>query len=152
MHMSTESSLKKGSLIMTDIVIICPLFVEWRSGRKMKKFILNMNNYRNRHHNDLSKAKKRYSQELSKQIFKLDPIKNGPYIFKFDYYHGNRRLFDVANPVSIIDKFATDALVNAGVIDDDNINFISKVEYQYCGIDKDNPRCELRIVKAPTNT
>ena len=51
----------------------------------------------------------------------------------------------MSNPCSIIDKFTCDALVKAGVLEDDSSKQIKKVIYKYGGIDKDNPRCELEI-------
>ena len=51
----------------------------------------------------------------------------------------------MSNPCSIIDKFTCDALVKAGVLEDDSSKQIKQIIYKYGGIDKDNPRCELEI-------
>lgn len=116
---------------------------------KTKKFILNLNAYRNVHYMTLSSAKHKYSNliyaELGKR--KIRKILKKPLEIHYDYYHGNRRRHDVLNQISIIDKFALDALVKGGVIEDDNTDIIKKYVITDHGVDKDNPRAELRILK-----
>ena len=110
---------------------------------KNKKFILNLNNYRNAHYRILSNAKKIYAENLVDRI--SHPKYEEPVVLTYTYYAKSRRRLDVSNPCSIIDKFTCDALVKAGVLEDDSSKQIKKVIYKYGGIDKDNPRCELEI-------
>ena len=110
---------------------------------KNKKFILNLNNYRNAHYRILSNAKKIYAENLVDRI--SHPKYEEPVVLTYTYYAKSRRRLDVSNPCSIIDKFTCDALVKAGVLEDDSSKQIKKVIYKYGGIDKDNPRCELKI-------
>jgi len=110
---------------------------------KNKKFILNLNNYRNAHYRILSNAKKIYADNLVARI--SHPKYEEPVVLTYTYYAKSRRRLDVSNPCSIIDKFTCDALVKAGVLEDDSSKQIKKVIYKYGGIDKDNPRCELEI-------
>tara|TARA_R110000824_G_scaffold203726_10_gene388366 strand:+ start:509 stop:892 length:384 start_codon:yes stop_codon:yes gene_type:complete len=112
---------------------------------KNKKFILNLNNYRNAHYRILSSAKKIYAENLVDRI--SHPKYEEPVVLTYTYYAKSRRRLDVSNPCSIIDKFTCDALVKAGVLEDDSSKQIKKVIYKYGGIDKNNPRCELVIKK-----
>ena len=92
---------------MKDQINIClPLQIYYS---KNKKFILNLNNYRNA------------------------------------YYAKTKRRIDISNPCSIIDKFACDALVKAGVLKDDSFEQVNQVIYKFGGFDKENPRCELVV-------
>ena len=112
---------------------------------KNKKFILNLNNYRNAHYRILSNAKKIYADNLVNRI--SYPKYEEPVVLTYTYYAKSKRRLDVSNPCSIIDKFTCDALVKAGVLEDDSSKQIKKVIYKYGGIDKENPRCELVIKK-----
>ena len=112
---------------------------------KNKKFILNLNNYRNAHYRTLSNAKKIYADNLVDRI--SYPKYEEPVVLTYTYYAKSKRRLDVSNPCSIIDKFTCDALVKAGVLEDDSSKQIKQVIYKYGGIDKDNPRCELVISK-----
>jgi len=112
---------------------------------KNKKFILNLNNYRNAHYRILSNAKKIYADNLVNRI--SYPKYEEPVVLTYTYYAKSKRRLDVSNPCSIIDKFTCDALVKAEVLEDDSSKQIKKVIYKYGGIDKENPRCELVIKK-----
>ncbi len=112
---------------------------------KKKKFILNLNNYRNAHYRILSNAKKIYADNLIDRI--NYPKYKEPVVLTYTYYAKSKRRLDVSNPCSIIDKFTCDALVKAGVLEDDSSKQIKKVVYKYGGVDKDNPRCVLEIFK-----
>ena len=68
-----------------------------------------------------------------------------PLTLVYDYWHGSARRHDVLNQISIIDKFALDALVEGGLIEDDNTDVVKQYIITDRGIDRDNPRAELRI-------
>ena len=112
---------------------------------KNKKFILNLNNYRNAYYRTLASAKKIYADNLVDRI--SHPKYEEPVVLTYTYYAKSKRRLDVSNPCSIIDKFTCDALVKAGVLEDDSSKQIKKVVYKYGGIEKENPRCELVIKK-----
>jgi len=126
-----------------------PLCVEIvRKTKKNKKIMLNLNVYRNLHHIANNQAKLLYKEEVR---LALPPgyatLDSPPYKFTYTLYQGSARSVDVANIVSIIDKFTCDALVEIGLLEDDNFKFISEVVYQFGGIDKLFPRAELFIEK-----
>ena len=114
---------------------------------KNKKFILNLNNYRNAHYRVLSSAKKTYSDNLVEEIEKWDvkPSYKNPVHLEYVYYAKSNRRVDVSNPCSIIDKFACDALVRVGILEDDSSKQVESVAYLFGGVDKEFPRCRLTI-------
>ena len=63
------------------------------------------------------------------------------------YYPGSKRRVDVANPCSVIDKFTCDAIVKNGILVDDNVSILKEVRYVYGGVDSNDPRCDLFLVK-----
>tara|TARA_R100001443_G_scaffold30249_5_gene43844 strand:- start:9256 stop:9633 length:378 start_codon:yes stop_codon:yes gene_type:complete len=121
--------------------IILPLEVYYS---KNKKFILNLNNYRNAHYRILSNSKKIYTDNLIPELKELSKF-NEPVTLTYTYYAKTKRRIDISNPCSIIDKFTCDALVKAGVLKDDSFEQVNKVVYKFGGFDKENPRCELLI-------
>jgi Holliday junction resolvase RusA-like endonuclease len=122
------------------MIIELPLDVYYS---KNKKFILNLNNYRNAHYRVLANAKKIYSENLVDRI--SYPMYEKPVRLVYTYYAKTKRRLDVSNPCSIIDKFTCDALVKAKVLEDDSFEQIKEVIYKFGGIDKDRPRCVLEI-------
>jgi len=111
---------------------------------KNKKFILNLNNYRNAHYRILSISKKIYTENLLLELKDL-PSFTEPVSLEYTYYSKTKRRIDISNPCSIIDKFTCDALVKAGILKDDSFKQVSKVVYKFGGLDKENARCELFI-------
>ena len=113
---------------------------------KKKKFILNLNNYRNAHYRVLSISKSLYSDNLVPRLKDFDRFTE-PVSLTYTYYARSNRRLDISNPCSIIDKFTCDALVKAEILEDDSFNQIKEVVYKFGGVEKDNPRCELVISK-----
>ena len=113
----------------------------------MVDFKLNLNVYGTKHYEVRNKAKKAYSRLLIKPLSKIKAIGEGPFVFTYRYWHPTKGRFDVANPCCIIDKFATDAIVDAKILTDDSYKQIRRVEYIAAGISKENPRCELSITR-----
>lgn len=136
---------------MPGITMCLPLdivyYTRQRDG-KDQKFILNLNNYRNTHHRILHTAKEKYEALVSSMV--PDCAKGMLYGKKvrvaFKYFPATARLIDVSNPIAIIEKFAVDALVKAGVIEDDNHTILVGSDgWEYGGVDKQHPRCEFTI-------
>lgn len=128
-----------------------PLSVEYRFHKKLNKFIkfiLNLNNYRNLDYISLNTTKIKYKELINPILDTIEPIvDNSELEFIYLYYSKSKRLFDISNPCSILDKYICDAIVEKGIIPEDNISIIKKVSYEYAGIDKLNPRVELIIKK-----
>lgn len=112
------------------------------------KFILNLNRYRNAHHMTLAAAKLKYGLEVMKLLPENYPkFLDGEYFCHYTLYPKTAALGDVSNPLSVIDKFTQDALVEAGMFKDDNYKIIKGALYAFGQIDRTNPRAELRICK-----
>lgn len=110
---------------------------------KNKKFILNLNNYRNAHYQTLNKSKQAYKAIIGWQIKKLNPIKKA--VIHYTLYPATNRLTDIGNVVSIHKKYFEDALTYYEVIPDDNYNHVISSSEFFGGIDKENPRVEIKI-------
>lgn len=117
-----------------------------RKTKADKVFALNLNIYRNAHHMVLNDAKQRWKELVG--IFKnpySHPKPEGPFHFTYTVYPGNNRAFDLANVLPIVQKFTDDALIELGVIKDDNFKIVRAIDYRFGGVDKENPRVELEI-------
>ena len=111
-----------------------------------RKFILNLNQYRNTHYRISNNAKIKYKEFMKSQITKYKK-KLGQSLFIYTVYKGDRRNFDVGNVCAIHQKFFEDALVELGMMDDDKYSIIPMVMFVYGGIDKDNPHVEIEVVE-----
>jgi Holliday junction resolvase RusA-like endonuclease len=111
---------------------------------RRRDFILNLNNYRNTHHRVAHEAKRNYTA-IVWDLVNGEKAPDGPLQLTYRYFHGSKGKIDIANPCSIIDKFTCDALTLAGVWEDDDMRNVRKVTYEWGGVDKNRPRCELTI-------
>ena len=109
-----------------------------------RKFILNLNRYRNTHYTVLNKMKRLYGYQMED---KIKPLPHMPRILvaKFTVFPKDKRKFDVANVCSIHDKFFMDNLVEHGKLPDDNYEYVPAVMYCFGDISRDNPRVEIEI-------
>ena len=135
----------KGSSILVATLYL-PLFVHTTKSHTTKgKVIFNLNNYRNMFHTKSNNAKKEMKQLIANM--KVPHLGSGPFELEYTYYHGNRRVMDVSNAVSVIDKFTCDAITELALWPDDNYHHVTKVTAIWGGVDPGNGRCELRIYK-----
>ena len=108
------------------------------------KSAITVNWYRNAHHHVSNKAKKKFKLLIQEQLNKFDKI-DGQIKIKYTYYAQRNNHPDLDNFIGTVKKFFQDALVEHGLIDDDNISFIVSNSEYYGGIDKDRPRVEAVI-------
>lgn len=111
---------------------------------KIRKFILNLNNYRNAPFIVLAKAKEAY-KELIAPLFP-EGVKLGRSFLIYEYHHGSRRRIDTLNPCSIINKFTEDTITELGLWEDDNSRTLTGHLFIPGEPDKERPRCDLTIV------
>ena len=111
---------------------------------KNKKFILNLNNYRNTHYQSLNKSKVNYSEEVKSILGDIQETFNQVRLI-YTYFPKDKRKRDISNICSIVDKYFCDALVDLGLIPDDNFDHVKEVTYRFGEIDKNNPRVEVVI-------
>ena len=105
-----------------------------------KPFGMNLNEYRNLHYRSLNCAKVNYT-EIVRAIVLTEHGLNYPIFSKvnleYTLYRKDKRLCDVSNVCSVVDKFACDALVKLGILPEDNYNHVIEVNYKWGGIIKD---------------
>jgi hypothetical protein len=115
---------------------------------KIKPFFINLNNFI-----QISKCpplrnqiKQRYSDLIAPKLSDLKPIEG---TIKIIYViHGkDARKFDVGNVGAVLDKFFCDCLVKNGILQDDNYDFIKRVEFIWGGICRKNPTADVFILK-----
>lgn len=118
----------------------------WVKVSAKRKFILNMNQYRNAHYRVSNKAKIEYKEFIKQQILKRKK-KFGKMCIIYTVYQPTRRRFDIGNVCSIHQKFFEDALVELGRLDDDRYNYIPMCVFCFGGIDPSNPRVDIEIIE-----
>lgn len=82
-----------------------------------KKFILNLNQYRNTHFRVLNYAKQLYKDWMKPQIIKSK--KKDKIITVYKVYANSNRHYDVGNVCCVHEKFFEDAFVELGKLPDD---------------------------------
>lgn len=132
-----------GVTIMA-FTLILPLSVQLSP---KKKFILNLNHYRNAHFQTLSKAKHVFENVMFAQVDALPLMLK----VKLEYivFAKSARKFDVANVCSVADKFLSDTLVNCGKLPDDDYMHLDEIVYKFGGYSSKNPRIEVHITEVP---
>lgn len=121
------------------MTITMPLYIEKKNGKKIH---INLNNYRNWHFHTSNNIKKEYQQIALRKIPKQ---KHTIINIEYTLYRGDNRRIDLSNVCSIHDKFFCDALSKSGFIPDDDCKHITKISYINGGVDKLNPRIEIKI-------
>lgn len=109
-----------------------------------RKFILNLNQYRNLHYRVLNTAKIKYKEYMKEQIEKI-PTLDKPICILYTVRKGDKRSYDVSNICCIHDKFFEDALVELGKLKDDNKKFVPMVVYLEGYMDRERPRVDIEI-------
>ena len=127
--------------------LVLPLTVTIpRKTKAGKKYSLNLNNYRNWYHHENNALKVLYKGIVAEAVKKAEgTLGKPPYRFMYTVFASTKRLFDLGNVCAIVQKFADDALIELGLLSDDNYTVVREIDYRFGGIDKENPRAELRI-------
>ena len=110
-----------------------------------KKGAIAVNWYRNAHHHESNSAKKKFKKLIQDQLNQFDKIET-PSKIKYTYYAARNNSPDLDNFVGTVKKFFQDALVESGLIEEDNVKFIVASSESYGGIDKENPRVEAEVI------
>lgn len=113
---------------------------------KSKKFILNLNQYRNAHYFTLNNAKREYKSAIEAQIASV--VLKSPVMVTYTYFPKTKRRTDLGNVLSIHQKFFEDSLVELGCLTDDDYKTIIQTTYAFGAVDPDNPRVEIKIVES----
>ena len=113
--------------------------------KKPKKVGLNLNIFRNSHYFVLNNIKKQVHAWVRAK--NLIPVTAYPLRFEYTIYCKTKRRADLGNIGSVVDKFVSDGLVEAGVIKDDNTDYIREIVYIDGGVKNDNSHANL-VIKA----
>lgn len=125
----------------TKFKIYSPLEVKVSAKRK---FILNLNQYRNTHYRISNTAKIKYKEFISSQLDELN-VKISKCVIVYTVYKGDTRRFDIGNICAIHQKFFEDALTEAGIITDDKHDVIPVCVFASGGVDNVKPRVEIEV-------
>ena len=112
----------------------------------IKKGAINVNWYRNAHHRASNDAKIKFKSMIQDQLDQFDKIQT-PIKIKYTYYKKIDNSPDLDNFIGTAKKFFQDALVESGLIEDDNVNFIIESSERYGGLDRENPRVDAEIIE-----
>ena len=134
-----------GSPCLLKSKVILPTYLTVGK-RKPKKLPLNLNHYRNAHFIQLNEMKKQFKEQILSQLT-FEPLTE-PVRIEYVLYVPSKRELDISNVLCIVDKYFCDALVESGLLPDDNFNHLVQIKYSFGGIDKGNPRAEAYIYHA----
>ncbi|RLA83963.1 MAG: hypothetical protein DRG78_02835 [Epsilonproteobacteria bacterium] len=105
--------------------------------------LVGQNWFRNVHHHTKNVVKRHYHELVAQAVVGQNSIE-GKYKTYFTYYYKNKGS-DATNVIPQIEKFALDGLIEAGMIEEDNVLFnIASDGWEVCE-DKLNPRLEIEI-------
>ena len=130
--------MKLVATVSSPLAVFLP-----RKTMEDRKWILNLNVYRNTDRFTLNNVKIAYTDAMKKQITTLPNV--GRVAVRFTLYPATRQQLDTPNICCVHDKFFMDAFVKAGKLEDDNFKFYVETGYKYGGVDKANPRVEIEI-------
>lgn len=125
------------------LLIKCPLKIKiGERGRRLYR--INFNEVNNLHFQTYNNLKKSFKSNIESQLKKGLVIET-PVTVTYKLYKESARKSDKMNFISITSKFLLDALVELGVIEDDNDDFIKDEIILPTEIDRENPRVEVII-------
>ena len=123
-------------------ILNSPLYINLS---RTKKFILNLNNYRNMYFRTLNNSKIAYKATMKDQILDQIPVPLDKIAIQYKVFKGDRRRFDVGNVASIHQKYFEDAIVELGRLPDDRHENVPLTFFSFGGISTEKPRVEITI-------
>jgi Holliday junction resolvase RusA-like endonuclease len=118
-----------------------PLFITLGVNKK-KNYWLNLNGYRNWQYHLSNNLKKEFKRLV--YIPDIDQIESKVRI-SYTFFYPDKTKRDIDNSLAVVSKFTSDALVESNILGEDNYEYVISVKGEYGGIDKENPRCEVKI-------
>ena len=120
-----------------------------RKTKADKKYQLNYNALRNINRFTLGSLKNQFYEDfkpLDNAIGQKRSYLNKQVRLIYSITSANYRKFDIANILSVVDKFACDCLVKDKIISEDNWQYLTSVVYQFGGVTGERI-CTLEIVE-----
>lgn len=99
---------------------------------------LNLNIYRNAHHSVNNAIKQEYRNLMLPKVIELfeDFKVTKPIRIDYTLTVGTKRKLDISNVLCVVDKCFQDVLTEAGVLPDDNYEFVTEVRFKFGGYSK----------------
>lgn len=124
-----------------------PIYI-WlpRKTKADKKISVGLNWYRNAQFFENNAVKAKFKELVGKELLtlgKVQPFKRVGAVYTFYF----ARKCDTGNFFAVVEKFFLDALVEMGLLPDDNCEHVLTGKYQFGGYDKQNPRVEIEITE-----
>ena len=112
--------------------------------KKIRKYSISMNTYRNLHYQTKNKLKELYKTTLESQILALPQL----HTISLVYVLYPQTVCDVTNFCCVQSKFLLDAIVELGKLKDDSYKYISTEIFTFGDKSKTNPRVEIFIYES----
>lgn len=109
-----------------------------------KPVALNLNIYRNLHPHINNKAKIAFKEKV-KPLLEGIPLQEKIHLH-YELFAPTKARRDLMNVTSVVDKFFSDVLPEAGVILDDHAEIVVSTSSSFGGVDKLNPRVRVTII------
>ena len=130
--------------------IILPIYWTQEFKTKPNKTVLaGMNYYRNAHYHAQNTMKKDFHGLVVQQLPDPECVYDGSFRLELGIYYKNSNC-DGANIAAIMEKFVLDSLQSENIVINDNVKYHKGTTWRILGQDKDNPRCEVTLVKEDT--
>lgn len=104
---------------------------------------MNLNTYRNAHYFQLNKEKQEWEAIVAVAVNQQEIKPVDRCRIQMDFYFKDKRRHDPDN-YACCAKFILDGLVKAGVLEDDNFEYVQELSVRQGGISK-NPFIEIRL-------
>ena len=124
--------------IPKHVTLNLPIY--WSSGKSTH--LVGMNFFRNAHYHVKAKMKRDYHALIENQSLSMPKLTTFTTHYKLYY---KSAVCDPSNIISLIEKFALDGLIEAGVLTNDNVNFHLSSSWEVVTQDKSDPRVEITI-------
>jgi Holliday junction resolvase RusA-like endonuclease len=111
---------------------------------KNKRLALNLNEYRNWHYRDQHYTKEVF-EKLARELLKGIPKQDKVHLH-YVLWGATAQRRDLMNVIAVVDKYFSDALPKAGVLDDDSVRYIVSTSAAFGGVDRTNPRVSVSII------
>jgi Holliday junction resolvase RusA-like endonuclease len=109
-----------------------------------KTILVSMNFYRNAYYFDQNQFKRDFSVIVAEQLKDCSEAKIEQFIMKYKLWYKNPNS-DPSNIIALIEKVSLDVLQELGYIPNDNMKYHLGSTWSVEGIDKEKPRCEIKL-------
>ena len=136
---------------MKQLILEHPLYIELpRKTRDNKKVAINLNTYRSLHYlvnNQCKKIAKENIENYLKDTGQCGIIFTKPVDITFKIIKGSKRKLDKSNVYAVAAKYFYDALVELGVLEDDNDNFIKQETILETTVEKGEGKIIMTLIE-----